>query len=45
MGPPQLVAMLNHGRCPLLAQSGHAPCADECPLLGAKRTLLANLDL
>ena len=25
--------------CPLLAQSGHAQCADECPLLGAKRTV------
>jgi hypothetical protein len=29
---------LYHG-CPLLAQSRHAQCADECPLLGAKRTL------
>jgi hypothetical protein len=27
-----------HG-CPLLAQSRHAQCADECPLLGARRTL------
>ena len=26
------------GRCPLLAQSRHAQCADECPLLGVKRT-------
>jgi hypothetical protein len=26
-------------RRPLLAQSRHAQCADECPLLGAKRTL------
>jgi len=26
-------------RCPLLAQSSHAQCADACPLLGAKRTL------
>ena len=24
--------------CPLLALSRHAQCADECPLLGAKRT-------
>ena len=36
-------------QCPLLAQSRHAQCADECPLLGAKRTcdqpLLTNLDL
>jgi hypothetical protein len=24
--------------CPLLAQSGHADCAAECPLLGVKRT-------
>jgi hypothetical protein len=35
--------------CPFVAQSGHAQCADECPLLGAKRTLidrwLTNLDL
>src|SRR6476660_2872275 len=23
------------GRCPLLEQSRHAQCADECPLLGA----------
>ena len=22
-----------------MAQSGHPTCADECPLLGAKRTL------
>ena len=33
----------------LLAQSRHAQCADECPLLGAKRDmdqpLLTNLDL
>jgi hypothetical protein len=28
-----------HANCPLLAQSRHAHCADECPLLGAKRTL------
>jgi hypothetical protein len=31
-----------------LAQSKHAQCADECPLLGANRTdqsLLTNLDL
>jgi hypothetical protein len=38
-----------NARCPLLAQSRHAQCADECPLLGAKRTLtnrlLTNLDL
>jgi predicted 3-demethylubiquinone-9 3-methyltransferase (glyoxalase superfamily) len=27
-------------RCPLLAQSRHSQCADECPLLGAKRTSL-----
>src|SRR4030095_9245360 len=26
-------------KCPLMAQSRHAQCADECPLLGAKRTL------
>ena len=26
-------------RCPLVAQSRHAQCSDECPLLGAKRTL------
>ena len=26
-------------QCPLLAQSRHAQCADECPLLGAKRTV------
>jgi hypothetical protein len=26
------------GPCPLLAQSRHAQCADECPLLGVKRT-------
>ena len=33
-------AAANHGdRCLLLALSGHAQCADECPLLGAKRTL------
>ena len=25
--------------CPFMAQSRHAQCADECPLLGAKRTL------
>ena len=25
-------------QCPLLAQGRHAQCADECPLLGAKRT-------
>jgi hypothetical protein len=25
-------------RCPLLAQSGHAVCTDECPLSGLKRT-------
>src|SRR6476620_12468940 len=25
--------------CPLMAQSRHAQCADECPPLGAKRTL------
>jgi hypothetical protein len=34
---------------PLLAQSRHAQCADECPLLAAKRTLtnrcFTNLDL
>jgi len=23
--------------CPFLAQSRHVQCADECPLLGAKR--------
>jgi hypothetical protein len=32
-----------------MALSGHAQCADECPLLGAKRTLkqrlLTHLDL
>jgi 5-formyltetrahydrofolate cyclo-ligase len=26
-------------QCLLLALSGHAQCADECPLLGAQRTL------
>jgi hypothetical protein len=26
-------------RCLLMAQSRHAQCAGECPLLGAKRTL------
>ena len=26
-------------QCLLLAQSRHAQCADECPLLGAKRTV------
>src|SRR6476660_1550922 len=26
-------------QCPLLAHSGHAQCADECPLLGAERAL------
>ena len=26
-------------RCPLMAQSRHAQCADDCPLLGARRTL------
>jgi hypothetical protein len=40
---------LSFVKCPLLAQSRHAQCADECPLLGAKRTfdqpLLTNLDL
>jgi hypothetical protein len=25
-------------RCPLLAQSRHAQSADECPLMGVKRT-------
>jgi hypothetical protein len=34
--------------CPLMAQSRHAQCADECPPLGANRTfdqpLLTNLD-
>jgi hypothetical protein len=25
-------------QCPLLALNGHAQCADECPLLGVKRT-------
>ena len=29
----------NKHRCRLLALSGHAQCADECPLLRAKRTL------
>src|SRR6476646_5434395 len=31
-------AMSSDCLCPLLAQSRHAQCADECPLLGAKRT-------
>jgi hypothetical protein len=30
--------------CPLLAQSGHGECADECPLLGVKRTLPNAID-
>src|SRR4029079_9855033 len=30
----------NQSPCLLLAQSGHAQCADECPLLGVKRTFL-----
>jgi len=37
------------GRCPPMAHSRHAQCADKCPLLGANRTfdqpLLTNLDL
>jgi hypothetical protein len=33
------LAMRSQTRCPLLALSRHAQCADECPLLGAKRTL------
>src|SRR5262252_3628575 len=28
--------------CPLLAQSGHHNCTDECPLSGVKRTLLGH---
>jgi ABC-type uncharacterized transport system substrate-binding protein len=32
------VATLLRCICPLLAQSGHHDCPDECPLLGVKRT-------
>ena len=31
---------MRHRECSLVAQSRHAQCADECPLLGAKRTSL-----
>jgi hypothetical protein len=33
------VPYLKASQCRLMAQSRHAPCADECPLLGARRTL------
>ena len=32
-------------RCLLLAQSRHAQCADECPLLASDQPLLTNRDL
>ena len=31
-------ALLRHGGCPLLAQSGHTELHGTCPLLGVKRT-------
>jgi hypothetical protein len=41
--------LLRFSGCLLMAQSRHAQCADECPLLGAKldsdQPLLTNLDL
>src|SRR5215510_2404005 len=36
---PEVSALSASPLCPLLAQSRHAQCADECPLLGATRTL------
>ena len=35
----RIATRLTPSECPLLAQSRHAQCADECLLLGAKRTL------
>ena len=39
MVPPTVCDTKADGAGPLLALSGHAQCADECSLLGAKRTL------
>jgi len=33
---------LLHCICPLLAQSGHSSCTQQCPLLGVKRTSLGH---
>ena len=37
-GRSNLALRVSCRRCPLLAQSGHADCRPECPLLGVKRT-------
>jgi hypothetical protein len=49
IGVADRVTLLPFGGVQLLAQCRHAQCTDECPLLGAQRTLtqplLTNLDL
>jgi hypothetical protein len=39
LSPPAMTRVRRSGRCLLMAQSRHAQCADDCPLLGTKQTV------